>query len=75
MIKKLNNPDFKIPYIPKSREINTKFMGLKKNIVKRDNVWKPKEIRHQDLSHLRVKLPEEMGRAEFENWQNLVQMN
>ncbi len=46
MIKKLNNPDFKIPYIPKSREINTKFMGLKKNIVKRDNVWKPKEIRH-----------------------------
>lgn len=38
-------------------------------------MWIPKEIRHQDLSHLRVKLPEEMGRTEFEKWQSLVKMN
>lgn len=33
------------------------------------------DIRYKDLSHLRVKLPEEMGRKEFEKWQQLVQMN
>jgi hypothetical protein len=46
--------------------------GMKRHIQKREYLWKPKELRHKDLSHLRVKLPEEMGRAEFEKWKNLV---
>ena len=75
MIKKMNDPDFKIPYIPKTKPIKKRFMGLRKNIRKRPNHYIPPELRRQDLSHLRVKLPEEMGRQEFEKWQNLVQMN
>jgi hypothetical protein len=61
-----------VPYIPKTREITVKKTGMKRHIQKREYLWKPKELRHKDLSHLRVKLPEEMGRAEFEKWKNLV---
>lgn len=62
MIKKLNDPEFRIPYIPKTQPVNKKFMGLRANVRKRPVHFIPKELRHQDLSHLRVKLPEEMGR-------------
>ena len=64
----MNEPSFRIPYIPKTRAINVKKRGLKPHIRKRSAIWKPKELRHKDLSHMKVKLPEEMSRKEFEEW-------
>ena len=72
MLHKLNNPSFRIPYIAKGRAILKRKLGLRPHIRKREPIWKPKEIRHKDLSHMRVKLPEEMSRTEFEEWKRLV---
>ena len=42
------------------------------NFKKKTRILHPIKDRNQDLSHLRVKLPEEMGKAEFDNWKFLV---
>ena len=42
-------------------------MGERPHIRKpKEFAWKPVELRNRDLSHLSVKLPEEMSRTEFE---------
>ena len=74
MLQKLSNPAFRVPYIPKGRPIKEKSMGLKPHIRQKQALWKPQELRNKDLSLMRVKLPEEMSRKEFEEWRTLVQM-
>jgi len=71
MYKKLNNPEFKIPYIYRGRSI-TKIKKNKMNFKKKTRILHPIKDRNQDLSHLRVKLPEEMGKAEFDKWKFLA---
>ena len=46
MIKKMNDPEFKIPYIPKTKPINKKFKGLRSSIRKKAIHYIPKELRH-----------------------------
>ena len=47
MMKKLNNPNFSIPYIAKSREIKKKFNGERPHIRKpKEFAWKPAELRN-----------------------------
>ena len=75
MYKKLNDPDFRIPYIHKGRKIIAKSYGQREHLTLRKKVWHPKEIRHKDLSHLRVKLPAEMSRKEFEEWNEMCEMD
>ncbi len=51
-----------------------KSKGQRQYITQRLKVWHPKEIRNTDLSHLRVKLPEERSRKEFEEWNTMVEL-
>jgi hypothetical protein len=50
MLKKMNDKDFQVPYIAKSKEITVKFEGLKPHIPKKLSIWKPVDIRYKDLS-------------------------
>lgn len=75
MYKKLNNPDFILPYIHKQNSITKKSIGCKSHQRLRARIWHPKEIRHTDMSHLRVKKPEEMSRQEFEEWTQMVELD
>lgn len=75
MLKKLNNPEFDVPYIAKSRD-RQKGIGSKKHsrYKKLPVVWLPKELRHRDLSDLTLRAPDEMTRKEAKREEELIHL-
>lgn len=75
MMTKLKEPEFKVPYIVKSKPFNGKVVGWKNRFARRPTLFHPKDQRYTDLTKNRIKTPLEMTKKELATFNELERLS